>query len=73
MRVITLRSSKATTAAVPEVKRLETTVGACSARMPSRRKQQKPRHVDADEGDDVQTRPQLDDEHDDDDDAGKST
>lgn len=40
--------------------------------MPSRRKQQKPRHVDADESDDVQTRPPLDDD-DDDDDAGKFT
>jgi len=39
--------------------------------MPSRRKQQKPRHVDAEEGDDVQARPPLDDD-DEDDDAGKS-
>jgi len=38
--------------------------------MPSRRKQQKPRHVDAEDGDDVQTRPQVDDD-DDEDEAGK--
>jgi len=41
--------------------------------MPSRRKQQKPRHVDAEEGDDVQTRSQLDDDEDDAGDASKST
>jgi len=33
--------------------------------MPSRRKQQKPRHVDAEEGDDVETRPALEDDDDD--------
>lgn len=42
-----------------------------AATMPSRRKQQKPRHVDAEDGDDVQTRPHLDDDGDDD--AGKFT
>ena len=44
-----------------------------AAAMPSRRKQQKPRHVDAEDSDDVDARPPLrdDDEHDDTD-AGKS-
>lgn len=68
----------ATIAVVSEVKQLQKSVlVACRAAgataMPSRRKQQKPRHVDADdEDDDVQPRPSLDVD-DDDDDAGKST
>jgi len=68
--------NEATIAAVSEVKQLETAVvcrAAHATTMPSRRKQQKPRHVDAEEGDDVQTRTQLDDDDDDDDDAGKLT